>query len=519
MAWFDGGDDNGGYGGMMPSVQQAYARDPRQMMIQAMMAGVQEPQGRVVSPLSVLSRALSAGLAGYSMNNLNDQYQTANQGAQKAMQDAMKYGSGYTDETGKAIAPDQNKMISTLMGNPYTSQKGMEFALSNAQAKSKARSDLEAALMKEGMALSSDGTSVTRLPGWGGAKGQNEQDISFGKTLGGNLADIQTKPQLEALTTTARNQAEAPFDFTRNYQKASGTAAGGLPYAGAEAAAKYYAVPHEVGPGSSVVQIPQPGPAGVPSGGLQPPPLLPGMPSAEGAAATPAATPAGMPTSGTPAQTLYANPNPSPGTQPGELDKYYTDIFKGDQDLAGKSRTQIAAMTQLSDMLDGIATGKLTPTGMEVARLAKSAGIDPATIGYKTEDLGKLEAAQALARELSLSARNFPGAVSDYEQKLMQSMTPGIEMTPEGRKQMLDIARARAQRNEEMAQIGRDILSKPGNRLDVNFLNARTEWAKRNGFTGLPGAATQAPQASDVAPSPPTISDIEAEMRRRGLLK
>ena len=142
----------------------------------------------------------------------------------------------------------------------------------------------------------------------------------------------------------------------------------------------------------------------------------------------------------------------------------YNNILKSGMEANGK----IARYQRLSQLLEGVNTGKLTPLGTEIASTAQSLGIniDP--------NLGNKQAAAALSNEMALSLRNpsggagMPGALSDKDREFLTGMVPGIDKTPQGRKMMTDTAIALAKRDTEVANLARNYRMKHGS-IDDGF--------------------------------------------------
>ena len=118
---------------------------------------------------------------------------------------------------------------------------------------------------------------------------------------------------------------------------------------------------------------------------------------------------------------------------------------------ADSAVSQLDSLDRVESLLQGVDTGRLTPLGTEIAGYAKSLGID---IDPKS---GNKEAAQSLVNQFVLQLRNpasgagMPGQLSDSDRKFLQSMGPGIEKTPEGRRQIIETMRKVAGRRIEYA--------------------------------------------------------------------
>lgn len=170
----------------------------------------------------------------------------------------------------------------------------------------------------------------------------------------------------------------------------------------------------------------------------------------------------------------------------------YMSIQKAGQSANGK----IARYQRLSQLLDGVNTGKLTPMGTEIASAAQSLGlnIDP--------NLGNKQAAAAMSNEMALTLRNpsggagMPGALSDKDREFLTGMVPGIDKTPEGRKMMTDSAIALAKRDIEVSNLARNYRMKHGS-IDDGFYTELQNYADAhplfNGKAAPPKPAAKLP--------------------------
>lgn len=159
---------------------------------------------------------------------------------------------------------------------------------------------------------------------------------------------------------------------------------------------------------------------------------------------------------------------------------------------AGTSaQSKLNRYSRLGELLQGVQTGKFAETGLEVAKAARSLGFN---VG---ENIGNLEAAQALSGEIALELRNpsggagMPGAMSDADRQFLQNMVPGLQTTPQGRTFMLETAKRLAQRDIKVAQMARDYRKRNGS-LDEGFYDELAQFSEANPlFNGL-----KSPQAA-----------------------
>lgn len=110
------------------------------------------------------------------------------------------------------------------------------------------------------------------------------------------------------------------------------------------------------------------------------------------------------------------------------------------------------------DLLDriyndpNIPEGELGPYIQQVRSGLKSLGIDVAP------NAGAADVARAISTNMSLQMKNadghnlLPGAMSNYEDQLLQKMAPTLSMTAEGRKALIQVMRQVAESNQRLAQ-------------------------------------------------------------------
>lgn len=173
------------------------------------------------------------------------------------------------------------------------------------------------------------------------------------------------------------------------------------------------------------------------------------------------------------------------------MGKLYLDLQQSDRD----SRSKIAKLDRMNQLLQGVETGRLTPLGVEIASFAQSLGIklDP--------KLGNKEAAEALANEFALELRNpsggagMPGAMSDQDRKFLQNMAPGLSKTTAGRKLITETYKKIAERNGQIAKLAREYRKK-NKTMDEGFEDVMQDFADKN-------------------PLFPTAEQIDAELAKR----
>jgi hypothetical protein len=188
----------------------------------------------------------------------------------------------------------------------------------------------------------------------------------------------------------------------------------------------------------------------------------------------------------------------------------FGEEFVNTQKLAAAANDNLARLSRMEQLLEGVETGRLTTVGTQFNSLAKSFGID------LDPKLGAKQAAQALARQMALELRNpsggagMPGAMSDADREFLVSMTPGLETTPEGNKLIIETGRKVAKRVQKVAEIARTYRKKHG-QLDEGFYDELQAYSDAHPmFEGQAVPSAASPKApSGVAP----FNDPDKERR------
>lgn len=162
-------------------------------------------------------------------------------------------------------------------------------------------------------------------------------------------------------------------------------------------------------------------------------------------------------------------------------------LFVTKQEAVAANRQGVSKMQAISNILDGIETGKGSEALLEGKRALKAVGVDFKALGL-TDNVGELDAAKALANEMSLELRNpaggagMPGAMSDADRVFLQSMSGGLTMTPQGRQLLLDARKRIAERSNQEGKLLRDYARSHGGRLDSGVYDALEELAAKPMF-------------------------------------
>ncbi|GJD43990.1 hypothetical protein AFCDBAGC_1852 [Methylobacterium cerastii] len=237
------------------------------------------------------------------------------------------------------------------------------------------------------------------------------------------------------------------------------------------------------------------------------------------------------------------NVNPGERAQDAAIGADYGKRFVEYQRGAGAAGSTLATITTMERAMN--TPGFYSGTGGP-ARLAFNRGLE--SLGVKDKgSAAPAEVFDALSNRVILDGLggSLGAGISNGDRDFIQRTAPDLAKTPEGNRQLLGLARSMAQRQKDVAQLARDYAKANGGRLDMGFDERLSEWAAANPLTpgGAPRAQGGQPQAgqprqaapqSQAAPVPaqaapprapampqgqPAPSDLEAEARRRGLIR
>lgn len=196
------------------------------------------------------------------------------------------------------------------------------------------------------------------------------------------------------------------------------------------------------------------------------------------------------------------------GKQFGEM---YSNLQNADMQAPGK----LNKLARLDQLLDQVNTGKFAGTMLELKRAAKSAGMDLEAMGIR-DDVAPAQAAQALSREMALELRNpqggagMPGALSDRDREFLESMVPGIEMDPSGRKLIVEARKKLIGREREVAKMARDYRRKHGS-LNEGFFDELAAHSEKN-----PLFAGMTPPSAPAGGGGPAVGTVDSGYRFKG---
>lgn len=142
------------------------------------------------------------------------------------------------------------------------------------------------------------------------------------------------------------------------------------------------------------------------------------------------------------------------------------DKFRNSWGDANDIRSKLDLIEHLSAD-PNVASGALADNVSGLKSIAESFGI-------RTQGLPAEEVIKAVTTEMSLKIKNqggtnmMPGAMSDFENKLLQSMGPRLAQSKEGRMMMIQVFKAKAEKDMKIAEMASDYVERHG-KLDSGF--------------------------------------------------
>lgn len=182
------------------------------------------------------------------------------------------------------------------------------------------------------------------------------------------------------------------------------------------------------------------------------------------------------------------------------------------QETYDKARKRAENMRRIDELMENAYAGKGAETVLEIKRIGQALGL-PIDL---PENIGGVEAAQALANQLALQFRNpaggegMPGHLSDRDLIFLQSITPNMFKTPAGRKQIVETAELLAKRAREEARLAREYRKKHG-QLDSRFFDQLDQYAQTHPL--FTSKTTESPAPSGVDTSTMTASQLRKALR------
>lgn len=208
----------------------------------------------------------------------------------------------------------------------------------------------------------------------------------------------------------------------------------------------------------------------------------------------------------------------------------YGDTFNELQTSGRNAIGQLNTYRLMEKLIDNpnFYSGAQSGPLLAARRAAAALGIKDADAAAPNELFAKL-ATQSVLDKLGGS---LGAGVSNSDVITMQNTVANGTNTPEGNRQILQFSKSLAQRQMEVAKLARQYAGAHGGRLDPGFDDQLADFAEKNPLTVPPTemqqrqaaqAATvpnsQAPARAPAAPPAFDRSALEAEARRRGLLK
>ena len=196
---------------------------------------------------------------------------------------------------------------------------------------------------------------------------------------------------------------------------------------------------------------------------------------------------------------------------------YFGETFADLQKKGLAAMGEIANLDRINALLDGVQTGKFKGTTQELKKAAKSFGIDLEQFGI-TDDTSPVDAATAIINQMALTLRNpesgfgMPGSLSENDLKFLKASAPGLEQTPEGRKQLIDYSKALAKRRIDIAKLARDYRKKVG-QIDEGFYDELQKYSDANPLFKEPPKSPSPAQTTNAPAN--NVSDPLAELKRR----
>lgn len=197
----------------------------------------------------------------------------------------------------------------------------------------------------------------------------------------------------------------------------------------------------------------------------------------------------GMGTATPAASGFGVSQTPNDKTYGDDVAKAAAARYQAAQTAGQQTPGKIAQYQELGRLFDGFNGNRLSPTGLEMARLGKSMGfnVDP--------KLGNKEAGVALANQIALTLRDpsngggMPGSMSNSDRQFLTAMVPNLAQSDAGRRQLVDIYIAKAGRDQDVAKLARQWQQRYG-RIDapdgngVTFDDQLQKWSEAHPMFG-----------------------------------
>jgi hypothetical protein len=125
-----------------------------------------------------------------------------------------------------------------------------------------------------------------------------------------------------------------------------------------------------------------------------------------------------------------------------------------------------------------VASGTLAESISTLKGVADSLGIN--VKGKTAEDvITAVTGEMALKMRLQGGENLMPGQMSNFEQQLLRSMSPGLAQSREGRMLLIQVGKAKAERDMKISEMAADYIAEKG-RIDSGFDRQVREFSRSN---------------------------------------
>lgn len=162
--------------------------------------------------------------------------------------------------------------------------------------------------------------------------------------------------------------------------------------------------------------------------------------------------------------------------------EYFFNEWKGVLGRRAAAEDQLSNISQLQDMLSRVHTDKFAGAKMKVAQVFNALKVSPdiqRSLGF-SDQVGDMEAFDATRKFINMQLRDprggggMPGQMSNYEDKLLQSMGPELQKSMEGNQLILAYMQKREERLRDYAKWAAQYQKKDKN-LE-NWTDASYNW-------------------------------------------
>jgi len=163
--------------------------------------------------------------------------------------------------------------------------------------------------------------------------------------------------------------------------------------------------------------------------------------------------------------------------------KQFAERYVAMNDNAIKALGNLASLAAMEQAISNPAvyTGAGGESIQGLRQIGVAFGADPAEINAVADG----EVVQSVSRQLALMLRDpssgagMPGAMSDSDRAFLVSMVPGLAMSPEGNRRLIEVAKRVAQRQIQIAEMANAYVNGNGT-LDGGFQRHLAQFAASN---------------------------------------